>query len=407
MFLGMSAEAWQYRSVTSAGSVSQPDQPPTPEPDLLAPYDAVLLLSFGGPEAPDEVLPFLQNVTRGRGIPTERLAAVAEHYLLFGGRSPINDQNRALLGQLRERLAGRSEVPVYWGNRNWAPFVVDALRQAHEAGARRVLTVTTSAYPSYSGCRQYREDLAGALITLADEGRMLDVDKVRHYANHPGFLDPVVDATVNGLQQVPPGSRVVFVTHSIPTPMDQASGPDGGAYLTSHREACASVMERAEDQLGGLRPDWDLVYCSRSGAPSQPWLEPDINDHLGALAAAGAPGVVVVPIGFISDHMEVVFDLDTEAEETAGTLGLPFVRVATSSRDTRFADGLVELLLERAAAERGAVPPRPAVGPHGPWHDVCPVGCCRNLRDPDKPAACGVDWPKVDGPKVDGARSAG
>jgi ferrochelatase len=378
--------------VTFAGSVSQPDALPSSEPDPLAPYDAVLLLSFGGPEAPEEVMPFLQNVTSGRGIPTERLAAVAEHYLLFGGRSPINAQNRALLGQLREFLDGRSKVPVYWGNRNWSPFVVDALRQAHEDGARRVLTLTTSAYPSYSGCRQYREDIAAALITLATEGRQLDVDKVRHYANHPGFLDPVVDGVVNGVQQVPPGSKVAFVTHSIPTPMNETSGPDGGAYRESHLEACASVIERATAAIGGSPLEWDLVYCSRSGAPNQPWLEPDINDHLTTLAEAGVPGVVVVPIGFISDHMEVVFDLDTEAEETAGKLGLQFVRVPTSSPDPRFAAGLVELLFERAAAERGANPPRPAVGPHGPWHDVCAVGCCPNLRVPEKPAACGADW---------------
>ena len=378
--------------MTFAGSASQPDEAPPLEPDPLAPYDAVLLLSFGGPEAPDDVIPFLHNVTRGRGIPDERLAAVAEHYLHFGGRSPINDQNRALLGRLRELLANRSKVPVYWGNRNWSPFVVEALRQAHEDGARRVLTLMTSAYPSYSGCRQYREDVAEALVTLAAEGRTLDVDKVRHYANHPGFLDPVIDGVVDGVRRLPPGSKVAFVTHSIPTSMDETSGPDGGAYSQAHREACGSVVESARAKLGGAELAWDLVYCSRSGAPGQPWLEPDVNDHLAALAVAEAPGVVVVPIGFISDHMEVVFDLDTEAEETAGKLGLPFVRVATPSADPRFAAGMVELLLERAAAERGANPARPAIGPHGPWHDVCPVGCCRNLRFPDKPAACGVDW---------------
>jgi protoporphyrin/coproporphyrin ferrochelatase len=343
--------------VTFAGSVPQPDEPCPTEPDPMAPYDAVLLLSFGGPESPEEVMPFLQNVTAGRGIPTERLTAVAEHYLHFGGRSPINDQNRALLGQLRELLTGRSNVPVYWGNRNWSPFVVDALRQAHEAGARRVLTLITSAYPSYSGCRQYREDIAEALITLAAEGRTLDVDKVRHYANHAGFLGPVAGGLVDGVRRLPAGSKVAFVTHSIPTPMDDASGPDGGAYTGSHREACAAVVDLAQAALG----------------------------------------VVVVPIGFISDHMEVVFDLDTEAEETAGKLGLPFVRVPTSSADPRFAAGLVDLLLERAAAERGENPARPAIGSHGPWHDVCPIGCCRNLRIPDKPAACGVDWAGVPG----------
>jgi ferrochelatase len=391
------AKLGSIRGVNVSGPVSQPDERPAraPEPDSskaerdpLAPYDAVLLLSFGGPEAPAEVMPFLENVTRGRGIPTERLAVVAEHYLHFGGRSPINDQNRVLKAQLEENLqVSGSRLPVYWGNRNWAPFVVDALRQAHQDGVRRILTVVTSAYPSYSGCRQYREDLAEALIALAAEGRHLAVDKIRHYVDSPGFLDPVVDAVRAGLAQVPAGSKVAFVTHSIPTPMDDASGPTGGAYSRSHREACANVIEAI-----GTTAEWDLVYCSRSGSPSQPWLEPDINDHLEALAAAGAPGVVVVPIGFISDHMEVVFDLDTEAEETAGKLGLPFVRVATSSADPRFAAGLVDRLLERAAAERGENPARPVIGSGPPWHDVCPVGCCRNLRTPDKPAACGADW---------------
>jgi len=255
-----------------------------------------------------------------------------------------------------------------------------------------VLTLVTSAYPSYSGCRQYREDLAAALIALAAEGRTLRVDKVRHYANHRGFLDPVVDAVVDGVRKVPPGSKVAFVTHSIPTAMDEVSGPDGGAYSASHREACATVADLARAALGQAELDWDLVYCSRSGPPSQPWLEPDVNDHLAVLSAAGVPGVVVVPIGFISDHMEVVFDLDTEAAVTAEGLGLPFVRVPTASVDPRFAAGLLDLLLERAAAERGEQPARPAVGPHGPWHDVCPIGCCRNLRRPDQPAACGADW---------------
>ena len=332
---------------------------PDPRSSPLAPYDAVLLLSFGGPEAPDEVMPFLQNVTRGRGIPVERLGAVAEHYRLFGGRSPINDQNRLLLERLRSGL-GASDVslPVYWGNRNWAPFVLDTLRQAHTDGARRILTVVTSAYPSYSGCRQYREDLAEALTALAAEGRELRVDKIRHYANHPGFLAPVVDSVLESLEKLPHGANVSFVTHSIPNAMDDVSGPDGGAYTAAHRDACAVVIEQVTDRLGRA-PDWDLVYCSRSGSPAQPWLEPDINDHLVKLKDAGTPGVVVVPIGFISDHMEVVFDLDTEAEETAGKLNLPFVRAATSGVDQRFVDGLVGLLLERAAAERGESPARP------------------------------------------------
>jgi ferrochelatase len=373
----------QYLGVTSD---------PSAQPTLL-PYDAVLLLSFGGPEKPDEVMPFLQNVTRGRGIPDERLAQVAEHYLHFGGRSPINDQNRALLGALRAELGARGlDLPVYWGNRNWEPFVAGALRQAHDDGARRILALVTSAYPSYSGCRQYREDLAAALIELAGEGRELAVDKVRHYANHPGFLTPVADAVAQGAAQVPEGSRIVFVTHSVPIPMAQTSGPDGNGYVTAHEDACRVVVSLVAQHLG-RDPGWDLVYCSRSGPPSQPWLEPDINDHLTELSQQGAPGVIVVPIGFVSDHMEVVFDLDTEAEQTARSLGLPFVRVPTAGIAHAFVAGLVDLLAERAAAERGERPERPALGGHGPWHDVCPVGCCPNLRAAERPAACGQDWP--------------
>ena len=362
----------------------------------LTPYDAVLLLSFGGPEGPDDVMPFLENVTRGRGIPRERLEEVAEHYLHFGGRSPINDQNRALLAALRAELDGRGlGLPLVWGNRNWAPYLVDALREAHEAGARHVVTVVTSAYSSYSGCRQYREDLAAAVTALAAEGRALEVDKVRHYYNHPGFVAPVVDAVRDGLARLAADGRdervrVVFVTHSVPTAMDDVSGEGsavgGGAYVRQHLDVAGAVMAQAGPA------EWDLVYCSRSGPPSQPWLEPDVNDHLGALAKDGVSGVVVVPVGFVSDHMEVVFDLDTEAAQTADRLGLGFVRVPTVGTDPRFVAGLVDLLVERADEARGGAPQRPAAGALGASHTVCPVGCCRNLRAPDRPAACGRDW---------------
>ena len=367
----------------------------------LAPYDAVLLLSFGGPEGPEDVMPFLENVTRGRGIPRERLEEVAEHYHHFGGRSPINDQNRALLAALRAELdtRGHDDVPLAWGNRNWAPFVTDTLRELHETGVRRVLAVVTSAYASYSGCRQYREDLAGSLVTLAKEGRALHVDKLRHYFNHPGFVGPTVDAVVAALGRVPAGSPVAFVTHSVPTAMDDVSGPEGHAYVGQHLDVAGTVAAGVAERVGA-EPDWELVYCSRSGPPSQPWLEPDVGDHLRALRDKGAPGVVVAPIGFVSDHMEVAFDLDTEAAEVAQEIGLPFARAATVGAGGEFVAGLVDLVEERAAAGRGEPVDRVSVGTWGPSHDVCPVGCCRNLRAPERPAACGADW---DDPAVTGA----
>ena len=357
----------------------------------LAPYDTLLLLSFGGPEKPEDVMPFLRNVTRGRGIPDERLEAVAEHYRHFGGRSPINDQNRALIEALSAELARRGDdLPLLWGNRNWDPFVTDTLREAHANGARRVLAVLTSAYSSYSSCRQYREDLAGALTTLAAEGIELEVDKVRHYYNHPGFADANVAAAVQALQALPGGAHLVFVTHSVPDAMDETSGPDGHAYTQQHRDLAAVIAEAAGREVGRAVP-WSLVYCSRSGPPNQPWLEPDVNDHLRALHAAGVPGAAVAPIGFISDHMEVVYDLDTEAKETADEIGLPFARAATVGTHPLFVAGLVDLMHERAATARDEAPEQPHVGSRGPSHSVCPVGCCRNLRA-ERPAACGADW---------------
>jgi ferrochelatase len=371
----------------------------------VAPYDAVLLLSFGGPEQRADVLPFLENVTRGRGVPAERLVSVAEHYHHFGGRSPINDQNRALLAALRAELDARGlDIPVYWGNRNWNPYLLDTLRQARADGVRGICVIVTSAYSSYSGCRQYREDLGTALLELAGEpgaGVVPRVDKIRHYFNHPGFVAANVDAVLAGLAQVPDGSRIAFVTHSVPTAMNEAAGIEGGRYEKQHQDVAATVAATVGERLGGT-PAWDLVYCSRSGPPTQPWLEPDVNDHLRALADRGVPGVVVAPIGFISDHMEVAFDLDTEARETAQEIGLPFVRAATVGTDPRFVAGLVDLVLERAAQARGEAPQQPTTGRTGPSWAICPAGCCRNLRA-DKPAACGADWPE---PAAAGAAAA-
>ncbi|GAB4069470.1 ferrochelatase [Angustibacter speluncae] len=354
-----------------------------PDADQVTPrHDVLVLLSFGGPEQPEDVVPFLRNVTRGKNIPDERLAEVGEHYYGFGGRSPINDQNKALLAALRAELAGRGvDLPVVWGNRNWEPYLTDALREAHEAGARRVLVLTTSAYSSYSGCRQYREDVARSLAELAEEGRELEVDQVQRYAGSTGFVQGNADAVRAALQRVTEQpSRLVFVTHSIPTAMADTAGPDGGAYVAQHE----GVAARVADEVGA--DGWDLVYCSRSGPPTQPWLEPDVNDHLRDLHARGVRSVVLAPIGFVSDHMEVVYDLDTEAAATGEELGLQVVRAGTVGTDPAFVSSLVDLVLHRtgvAPAPAAALPGLPSV------HDACPVGCCPNLRG-EQPAACGA-----------------
>ena len=351
-------------------------------------YDALLLVSFGGPEGPDDVVPFLENATRGRGIPRERLVEVGAHYTSFGGVSPINEQNRALLGALRADLGAVGlGLPVYWGNRNWDPYLADALRAMRADGVARALCLMTSAYASYSGCRQYRENLADAVAEVEADGLgpapMLD--KLRHYFDHPGFVEPLVDATVEAVGRVGvPRPRLVFTTHSIPLASAASSGPSGDAYLAQHR-AVAALVHAAVAGRVDVEGDWDLVYQSRSGAPHVPWLEPDVSDHLDDMAARRTPGVVLVPIGFVSDHMEVVWDLDTVALDHAGALGLPAARAATPGTDPRFVAMVRELVLERV----GLAPPR-ALSPLGPSYDVCPAGCCANPRGP-RPALCGSD----------------
>lgn len=365
------------------------------------PYDALLLLSFGGPEGPEDVVPFLENVTRGRGIPRERLEEVGQHYFLFDGISPINAQNRELLAAIRADLAAHDvDLRVYWGNRNWAPYLTDTLREMTTDGRRRVLVLATSAYASYSGCRQYRENLAESLATLTDEGLTPPrVDKLRHYFNHPGFVEPMTDGVLAALAELPEDVRdraqLVFTTHSIPTAAADTSGPkedhgEGGAYVAEHLDVARVIVERVATATG-VRHPWQLVYQSRSGAPHIPWLEPDICDHLTALHTDGAAAAVMVPIGFVSDHMEVLYDLDTEALATARELGLPVVRSATVGADSRFVAGIRDLILERAATERGAAPVRCALGELGPSHDLCPLGCCPARSA--KPAAAGSDSP--------------
>jgi protoporphyrin/coproporphyrin ferrochelatase len=346
--------------------------------------DVLLVVSFGGPEGPDDVVPFLENVTRGRGIPRERLVEVGAHYAHFGGVSPLNDINRALVSQVRAELAGRGEtMPVLWGNRNWDPYLVEALRAARDLGATRIFTFLTSAYSSYSGCRQYRENLYDALaeVQAEDPTWSPEVHKLRTYFNHPGFIESMVQATRTSLADLPTGSRLVFTTHSIPT-----ADADRCDYVVQHRDVAATIAAAL-----GRGDEWDLVYQSRSGAPHIPWLEPDVGEHLAALAGAGVPGAVMVPIGFISDHMEVVWDLDTIATEQAREAGIPVARAATAGTDPRFVAMVADLLEEsRAAADGLSRVPSPTMGALGPRVVPCAAGCCPNPRSA-RPALCGSD----------------
>lgn len=356
-------------------------------------YDAILLASFGGPEGQDDVIPFLRNVTRGRGIPEERLEEVATHYRAFGGVSPINGQNRELKASIEAELVRRGiHLPVLWGNRNWSPYLRDAVAEAHQAGYRKLIAIGTSAYSSYSSCRQYREDFALALEETGLTG-VIQIDKVRQFFDHPGFVAPFIDGVSGALAEFESQGftsdqvHVLFSTHSIPTVDAERSGPadrqfgDGGAYAAQHRAVAEVVMAD--------RPEgWTLVYQSRSGPPSMPWLEPDINDELAELASAGVTAVVIVPLGFVSDHLEVKWDLDTEAMQTAEALGLAAVRVPTPGVHAAFVSGLVDLVVERIEGTPAAE--RPALTGLGPWYDVCRPGCCENVRLGFRPALAGL-----------------
>ena len=334
------------------------------------PYDAILIVSFGGPEAPDEVVPFLENVTRGRGIPKERLEQVGEHYFLFGGKSPINDQCRALIAALEPALAEAGvDLPVYWGNRNWAPMLTDTVQQMADDGITNAIAFVTSATSSYSGCRQYRENIEAARAAVGDAAPT--IHKIRQYYDHPGFIAPMIDNVRAGLERAGADARLVFTAHSIPLSMSSTSD-----YVDQLTEASRLIAE------GVGHSDFDLVWQSRSGPPQVPWLEPDINDHLETLHEAGTHAVVVIPVGFISDHMEVMYDLDTEAIATAERLGMGFARASTVGTDPRFVSAIVELIEERRADG-----PVRALGDLAVRPDFCAVDCCPAPQRPKRPAA--------------------
>jgi ferrochelatase len=331
-------------------------------------YDAFVLLSFGGPEKPDDVMPFLRNVVRGRGVPDERLAEVYEHYMHFGGVSPINQQCRDLLSAIETEFAGHGiELPAYWGNRNWQPMLADTVARMRDDGVEHALGFATSAYGGYSSCRQYWEDIAEARAKVGPGAPA--VTKLRQFHDHPGFVAPHADAVKAALATLDPGrragTRLVFTAHSIPVSMAQTAGPEGGRYEAQLLETAALVHAAAAPDL-----PWELVWQSRSGPPQVPWLEPDVNDHLAALREKDVTDVVVSPIGFVSDHLEVIWDLDNEARDTAAKLGLGYARAATPGTDPRFVTMIRELVQERTASAA-----RERLGTLPVW-DQCPAECC-------------------------------
>lgn len=333
-------------------------------------YDALIVVSFGGPEKTPDVIPFLENVLRGRNVPRERMLQVAEHYYHFGGKSPINDQNRELIAALRKEL----DLPVYWGNRNWHPLLADTLRQMQKDGIRRALAFVTSAFSSYSGCRQYREDIARAVAEVtAESGTPIFIDKLRTFSNHPLFIETMVDRTLAAFEQIAPERRsdaaLLFTAHSVPVAMARSC-----AYEQQLRDAAALIGTRAG------HPEWTLVYQSRSGPATQAWLEPDVGDWLREHRPAD---VVVVPLGFISDHMEVLYDLDTEAVQLADELGIHMVRAGTAGTHPKFVAMIQELIKERT--DPGTL--RRAEGTLGPRPDVCPENCCVVIGGPTRTAS--------------------
>lgn len=327
-------------------------------------YDALLVVSFGGPEGPNDLMPFLQNVLRGRNIPPERLRAVARHYDLFGGVSPINEQNRKLISALKDELAANGpSLPIYWGNRNWHPMLEDTLRKMRDDGVQCALAFFTSAYSSYSGCRQYLENIAHAREEVGPGAPV--VEKLRAYYNHPGFIEPNRENLRFALRQIPEErrstARIAFTAHSIPMSM-----ADNCDYEEQLLETCRLIAERAGNY------QWRLVFQSRGGSPTQRWLGPDICDYLTELRESGTNDVIVAPIGFVSDHMEVIYDLDTAARQLSDRIGLNMIRLATVGTHPIFVSMIRELILERTNPETT----RRFLGTRGPSHDVCPTGCC-------------------------------
>src|ERR1700730_654253 len=339
-------------------------------------YDAVLVLSFGGPESREDVIPFLENVLRGRNVPRQRMLAVAEHYYHFDGKSPINQQTRDLISALKDELAQHGpKLPVYWGNRNWHPMLPDTLRHMKNDGIKRALAFVTSAYSSYSGCRQYREYIARAQNEIGPSAPQ--IDKLRAFFNHPGFLEATEDRLREAMSQLPADAchnvQVVYVAHSVPLSMANTSD-----YVKQLEE-----VRRLTSEAIGIKND-ALVYQSRSGAPGQPWLEPDILDYLRDVKAKElASAVVIAPISFISDHMEVLYDLDIEARQLCDSLALPMVRAKTVGVHPTSSAVIRDLIRERTSPRAE----RRAIGSLGPRPDVRPENCCPAPQHPVRPHA--------------------
>lgn len=391
---------------TTIGDYHGEDNLTRPRAEAPADYDLVILSSFGGPEGQDDVIPFLRNVTAGRGIPDERLEEVATHYRANGGVSPINAQNRALLAALQNALDQKGpHIPITWANRNWEPYVNDVVQKAYDEGKRNILVLPTSAYPGYSSCRQYREDYGMALDTLGLEGK-LRIDKIRQHFDAPGFIQAFVEGLVDGLKEVRSGIaqaektaagngriRIMFCTHSVPTSAADEAGPrgvdyeGGSAYVEKHLQAARAVLAGVEAVDPALldQVEWELVYQSRSGPPTMPWLEPDVNDALEALDGK-VDGVVLVPLGFVSDHMEVKWDLDTEALDTCANLGFVAVRTPTPGTHPAYVESLRALIAERVTSTAPATDPadleaqRAGVCGTRGWFDACNPDCCKSKR---------------------------